>query len=99
MIVIWDNGPVRKFPSGQIVATPEALEALTRAGDDPRAFLCRHFAGDWGDVCDSDKQANEGALRDAERLLSSYRTSLDEEVWIITEADRSATTILLPSDY
>jgi len=99
MIIIWDNGPVRRFPSGQLLATPAAMDALTKAGDDPRSFLCRHLAGEWGDLTDDDKLANEAALRDGDRVLSSYRISTGEELWVITEADRSATTLLLPSDY
>jgi hypothetical protein len=93
-----------RFSLGQIVATPGALEALQKAGQTPTEFLKRHAQSDWGDVCDEDRQLNDHALIDGSRLLSAYRTSLGEKLWIITEAaddsgSRSATTILLPSEY
>ena len=93
-----------KFSLGQIVATPGALEALQESGEAATGFLQRHVKGDWGDLCDEDRQANDQALLDGSRLLSAYRTSLGEKLWVITEAaddsgDRSATTILLPSEY
>ena len=87
-----------KFDLGQIVATPGALEALGSAGQSPAEFLTRHVQGDWGEVDDEDKQANDDALKTGARLLSAY-TALDERIWIITEADRSSTCILLPSEY
>ena len=88
-----------KFGLGKVVATPGALEALESAGQAPAEFLARHAAGDWGEVSDQDKQANDDSLTTGARLLSAYRTSLDERLWIITEADRSSTCILLPSEY
>ncbi len=88
-----------KFNLGQVVATPGALEALESAGQLPTEFLSRHAACDWGEVDDEDKQSNDDALKTGARLLSAYRTSLDERLWIITEADRSSTCILLPSEY
>jgi hypothetical protein len=93
-----------RFPLGQIVATPGALEALTQAKQQPIEFLQRHAHGDWGDLCEEDGQANEYALIDGSRLLSTYRTSLGEKLWVITEAvddsgKRAATTILLPREY
>lgn len=88
-----------KFPLGQLVATPGALDALEESGEGPLDFVSRHASGDWGDVCDADKQSNEEALKCGARLLSSYRTSEGEKLWIITEADRSVTTILLPKEY
>lgn len=87
------------FPLGQCVATPGALEALAGAGQIPKEFLDRHARGDWGEVDAEDKQANQDALVHGDRLLSAYRTSLDVQVWVITEADRSVTTILLPEEY
>ena len=87
------------FPLGQIVATPGALEALEKAQQTPMEFLARHVRGDWGDVCDEDAEANEQSLKDGSRILSSYRTKLGEKLWIITEADRSSTACLLPSEY
>ena len=86
------------FPLGRIVATPGALEALAEAGKEPAELLDRHAAGFWGDVCEEDWKANEEALRRGLRLLSSYNIE-GEKVWIITEADRSATTILRPEEY
>ncbi len=86
-----------KFPLGQTVITPAALSAL-----DPLEILIaleRHQSGDWGEVCASDRSANEQALQAELRLFSVYHSSSGAKVWVITEADRSATTILLPEDY
>lgn len=88
-----------KFRLGQLVATPGALRALEEAGEPPAHFLDRHLSGDWGEVCDEDKRLNDEALVNGERLLSAYRTSKGEKLWIITEADRSSTCILLPEEY
>ena len=93
-----------KFPLGRLLATPGALAALEEAGQTPLEFIARHARGDWGDVCADDKQANEDALVDGSRLLSSYKTSNGEKLWIITEAQddngqRAATTCLLASEY
>ncbi len=88
-----------RFPLGQLVATPGALRALQEAGQHPLEFIARHVADDWGELCDEDKQANEEALREDLRILSAYTTSAGEALWVITEADRSATTMLLPEDY
>jgi len=90
------------FPLGQIVATSNALQALSR--DQVLVALQRHARGDWGDVCDEDWEANEHALKNGSRLFSVYQTSQGTKFWIITEAEddsgnRSATTILLPEDY
>lgn len=88
-----------KFPLGRTVATPAALEAIADSGQEPAFFLDKHVQGDWGDVDSEDRQANENALAEGERLLSAYRTLKGTRLWIITEADRSATTILLPDEY
>jgi hypothetical protein len=88
-----------KFSLGRLVSTPGALHAFVHAGDSPMAFLNRHMNGDWGDVDSEDKKANDHACLNRMRILSSYKTSKGEKVWIITEADRSATTILLPAEY
>lgn len=88
-----------KFKLGQVVATPAALEALAASGQDGAFFLDRHIQGDWGDVDAEDQQANDEALVDGERILSAYKTLLGVRIWIITEADRSSTTILLPDEY
>lgn len=87
------------FELGQVVATPGALKALGEAGQTPLEFLVRHQTGDWGELDDHDKQENELALKKGFRLLSAYRTAKGERIWIITEWDRSVTTLLLPSDY
>jgi len=87
-----------RFELGQVVATPGALEALALAGVEPGELLRRHLSGDWGELDGHDRRANERALRDGARLLSSYPVG-DGKVWIITEADRSSTCVLLPSEY
>src|SRR6202041_947145 len=88
------------FPLGQVVATPGALAALEKAGQQPQDFLARHVHGDWGDLCDEDRNENRLSLEEGFRLLSSYRTCAgDTKVWVISEADRSVTTLLLPEEY
>jgi hypothetical protein len=88
------------FPLGQIVATPGALAALGKAGQTPLEFLARRVRGDWGELCEEDRKENQLSLERGFRLLSSYRTSSgDAKVWVITEADRSVTTLLLPEEY
>ena len=88
-----------RFPLGRVVATPGALRALEEAGQLPAEFLDRHVNGDWGDVPEEDKQENEFSVERRLRILSSYTTSAGEKIWIITEADRSHTIILLPEEY
>jgi len=87
------------FPLGQIVATPGALAALERAKQPPTCFLARHAIGDWGELDPPDVAENKYSLIHGFRLLSSYQTDDGEKLWIITEADRSATTLLLPEEY
>lgn len=87
------------FSMGRIVSTPGALAALEAAGHTASEFLVRHALGDWGDLVDEDKAANDHALADDLRILSAYRLQDGERIWIITEADRSVTTLLLPSEY
>jgi len=87
------------FPLGQIVATPAALEAIEEAGQTPADFLARHAAGDWGGVSPDDAQENELSLKEGYRLMSVYWTAKEEKLYLITEADRSATTMLLPDEY
>jgi hypothetical protein len=82
-----------------MVATPGALAAIRAAGQSPADFLRRHATGDWGDVDGHDWKENQIALREGGRLVSAYQTTKGESLWVITEADRSATTILLPSEY
>ncbi len=86
------------FPLGRILATPGALEALRAVGEGPLHLLSRHASGDWGELDPHDRCENELALRFGRRLLSSYPVG-EGRVWIITEADHSCTTILLPEEY
>lgn len=88
-----------KFSLGQLVATPGALSALAANAQQALDLICRHVHGDWGEVDAQDKRANDRSLKDKNRLLSAYRLKDGTRVWIITEADRSATTILLPEEY
>lgn len=84
------------FRLGRLLATPGALDILSP--DTLLDILQRHATGDWGELCDDDRAANDAALLDGSRLLSAY-TVEGERIWIITEADRSATTVLLPEEY
>ena len=88
-----------RFPLGRLVATPGALQALRESMQNAVEFLARHGSGDWGEVCEEDRQENELSLKEGFRILSAYRTKLGEKIWVITEADRSVTTILLPEEY
>lgn len=88
-----------KFPLGRTVATPGALAALAEAEQSPAEFLNRHVCGDWGEVDEHDAKENEFSLENDLRLLSAYTLKTDVRIWVITEADRSATTILLPEEY
>jgi hypothetical protein len=81
---------------GQLLITPGAREVLSQA--DIASIIARHLGGDWGEVPPEDAEENELSLREGFRVLSAY-TVKDQKVWIITEADRSATTILLPDEY
>lgn len=89
-----------RFATGQIVMT-SGVDALIEAGRlDPAPYLYRHLSGDWGDLNDSDRRLNDAALQSGEdRLFSSYQVAPDLKLWIITEWDRSVTTLLLPSEY
>lgn len=88
---------IPKFNLGRVVATAAAVEVLSEA--DIFRALDRHICGDWGEVCDEDRASNEEALVHQLRLLSVYRAANGTKFWIITEHDRSVTTVLLPSDY
>lgn len=88
-----------KFSLGQIVATPGAIEVMQESGQTADFFLDQHRAGNWGIVDAEDWSLNDQALVDGDRLLSAYMTLKGVKLWIITEHDRSVTTILLPSDY
>jgi hypothetical protein len=88
-----------KFGPGSVVATPGALEAFRASGQEPLPFLQRHLTGDWGELDEHDVRENELSLLHGWRILSSYTLSDGTKIWIITEADRSATTFLLPEEY
>lgn len=87
------------FSLGQVTGTPGALAALVNAGQTPNEFIARHASGDWGTVDAHDRRMNDTAVQNGSRIMSFYTTKLDEEIWVVTEADRSATTLLLPSEY
>lgn len=89
--------PAAKFPVGQVVSTPNALAHLSH--EDILHGLQRHQTGDWGDLDSEDCQTNDQALVEGTRLLSAYLATNGTKFWIITEADRSVTTVLLPEDY
>lgn len=93
------NRPKARFPLGDIVATPGALDALSEAQHEPLELLRRHQAGDWGDLDEEDKVENEFSLEHDLRLLSAYTLPTQVKIWIITEWDRSVTTLLLPAEY
>jgi hypothetical protein len=87
------------FALGHLYATPGALQAMLAAGDDLFAYLARHARGDWGEVGEEDWLLNDRALVGGTRLLSAYRLSDGTKTWIITEAGRSVTTVMLPEEY
>ncbi|MGH2530924.1 MAG: hypothetical protein ACRDJW_01340 [Thermomicrobiales bacterium] len=88
-----------RFPLGQVLTTPGALDAMDAGEHIPPEFLLRHKHGDWGDLDAHDRRVNAEALRLGHRLLSVYATRVGERLWVITEADRSETTLLLPGEY
>lgn len=87
------------FELGTILSTPGALKAIEDSGQTPAEFVSRHANCDWGDVCEEDAVLNDKSLQDGARLLSAYHTEAGEKIWVITEADRSSTTILRPDEY
>ena len=91
------NAP--RFALGKLVSTPGALEAFAIAGQSPAEFLSRHVAGDWGQVDKADASENELSVKEGFRILSAYTLKSGTKIWIITEADRSSTCVLLPSEY
>jgi hypothetical protein len=89
-----------RFRAGQLVMTAGVNNLVQRGALDPVPYLRRHLGGDWGDLCGDDKRQNDAALKSGEdRLLSSYQIAPGLKLWIITEWDRSVTTLLLPSEY
>lgn len=95
----FDTERTPKFSLGQIVATPAALVQLEAYKVVPFDLLARHVSGDWADLSTEDAQSNDVALQTGGRLLSSYRIAPNTTIWIITEWDRSVTTLLRPEDY
>jgi hypothetical protein len=87
------------FPLGLLVATPGVLAALAGTGQSPQVFIARHVTGDWGDLPQEDVAENQRALIVGSRLFSAYNLADGTRLWIITEHDRSATTLLLPNEY
>jgi hypothetical protein len=87
------------FDLGQLVATPGALAALEKSGQSLMEFLSRHVTGDWGEIPEEDRKENQFSLEKGFRLMSSYKTSAQDTLWVITEGSRSHTTLLLPSEY
>ena len=96
---IHPNLPSPRFQLGQLVATPGALKALEEAGQDPMALFYRHQRGEWGEVPADDVAENERSVAQGYRVMSVYTLKTNVKVWVITEADRSVTTILLPDEY
>lgn len=98
IVVLSEQEPL--FALGQVVATQGAMETLKALNVDPALLMVRHVTGDWGDLCEDDLQANKNAVKNGERVLSSYLLPPDNtKLWIITEWDRSVTTLLLPDEY
>ncbi len=89
----------RKFALGQVVMTPGAAEAFSATGEGPLPLLARHQRGDWGTVSPEDAIENEFSVARGFRVLSAYALKDGTRIWVLTEADRSATTILLPNEY
>lgn len=87
------------FPLGKVFQTVGAREALAEANQNAFEFLARHQVGDWGLVCEDDAKENVLSVKEGFRILSAYETRLNEKIWLITESDRSVTTLLLPSEY
>jgi len=87
------------FSLGHVVATPGALQALEDSGQPASEFLDRHVSGDWGELQEEDCKENELSLKEQFRILSAYHLKSGTKIWVITEADRSSTTILLPEEY
>jgi hypothetical protein len=91
--------PKPLFALGQVVATPGALNTMTQLDIAPLELIHRHVTGDWGDLDAEDQQQNQLATRSGMRIFSSYKIGATSKIWIITEADRSSTTLLLPNEY
>ena len=97
MKVVIPEPKTARFRMGRLMITAAAMQHLS-PGDVIEA-LSRHHRGDWGDACEKDRMANEFSLRAEGRLISVYHTEVNERFWVITEADRSTTTVMMPGDY
>jgi hypothetical protein len=87
------------FALGTVYATPGALAMLSEQGVEASVLILRHHNGDWSEMTNEDRHANQIALRQGARIFSAYAVGPQTKLWVITEADRSATTLLLPSEY
>jgi hypothetical protein len=92
------NPPIN-LPLGRLLSTPGAIAAMVKAKQDPLELLTRHRSGDWGDVDAEDSAANDQAVIQGDRVLSAFTLEDGVRVWVITEANRAATTILRPDEY
>jgi hypothetical protein len=99
MLAICLSNTKPLFKLGQVVMTHGAINALKESGQSAAGFLDKHIRGDWGDLSPQDAKANEDAITEGLRILSVYRTSKGIKIWIITEADRASTCLLLPDEY
>lgn len=97
IIILVEQAPL--FPLGDVVITTGAKELLDRLSLDPATFIARHVTGDWGELCQADQHENKRAVKNGSRVFSSYTLPENSKIWIITEGDRSYTTILLPEEY
>ncbi|MCB0171324.1 MAG: hypothetical protein KDJ52_17165 [Anaerolineae bacterium] len=91
--------PESLFPLGQLVATPGAMQALEAAEQSFIDFVARHVTGDWSELDEHDQAENRFNVKNGMRILSAYTLETGVKIWLITEADRSVTTILLPQEY
>ena len=96
---LYETLAINLFALGQLVATPGALDLLDRTGTNGQGLLRRHQRGDWGSVPPEDAEENRKSVETGCRILSCYFLTATERIWIITEADRSVTTLLLPDEY
>ena len=97
--VLYNGGSILIGRAFDLVATPGALAALEKSGQNAMQFLSRHVTGDWGEIPEEDKKENQFSLEKGFRLMSGYRTTAGDRVWVITEGTRSHTTLLLPDEY
>jgi len=88
-----------KFALGTVIATPNAIETLGRHGKSASEFIARHVTGDFGNLCEEDRELNEQALTEGSRIMSVYKLNETDTVYVITEADRSSTCCLMAEDY